>query len=458
MASNGKRWKQGPPGHAAVTPKGWLDSDAEVKAISHPGIRRLYRISGVTGLRLEVRETGSKTWRLNYKTKSGTPRTYVIGQYPETTLGDARKLAEAARARVILGGDPQMERIQARATDRAEKIRKATAHGTTIVALTNRALGLTDEPHQMRPLMLKESTLKEWRRLAAADILPDFPAPLQAADLTRDRIRSWGGRIARRSGYTANRAFELLRRVYSRAVEDDILNATPFVKLPFPFDGEVQSDRVLSTGEIKALVHALVLLAPAQPDYVAATRLLLLTGVRRAMVLGMVRSELDGLGTPERRWVIPGGFYGRSKSKRVHVVPLSAAAEAVVAARLAVADKGQQAPLFPLTRPGKGSILTWSSAFVGTLRDTMDGRLGAPAPRWTIHNLRHTIGTHMREDLGVRADIVAMILGHAVAGAAVTRVYDRAELLTERRAALEAWATWVEKISTPAPRGPRTTP
>jgi integrase len=444
VAIRGRGGRGASAGHAAVTPKGWIGTDAEVKALAHPGTRKLYRIVGVIGLRLEVRETGSKTWRLNYKTRAGVPRTYVIGQYPETTLAEARKQADAARARVILGGDPQAERILSRAAARDNQKRTDLAAGTSIEALTRRALGLADEPAGMRPLRLRPSTMAEWRRLAAVEVIPAFPAPMQAADLTRDRIRAWGAKIAKRSGYTANRAFEMLRRVFSRAIEDDILNATPFVKLPFPFDGEVQSARVLSINELRLLLLALEQLDTPHrhPDYVAATRLLLLTGTRRAMVLGMRRSELDGIGTPERRWIVPAS---RSKSGRVHVVPLSPAAERVILTRPA----GDI--LFPLVLPGKTTTLTWSSYFVKRLKATMHAIGPVDAQRWTIHNLRHTVGTHMREDLGIRADVVAMILGHAVPGAQVTRVYDRAELLSERRAALDAWAAWLEKIAPPQP-------
>jgi integrase len=65
---------------------------------------------------------------------------------------------------------------------------------------------------------------------------------------------------------------------------------------------------------------------------------------------------------------------------------------------------------------------------------------------WTIHGLRHAVGTHLREDLGVRADVVSMILGHRLGGPAATRLYDRAQLLPERRAALVAWAAWLERV------------
>ena len=68
--------------------------------------------------------------------------------------------------------------------------------------------------------------------------------------------------------------------------------------------------------------------------YTDAVRLLLLTGVRRDMVLGMRRSELEDIGGREPRWAIPGGFAGRSKSGRPHVVPLSPQALAVIEPRL----------------------------------------------------------------------------------------------------------------------------
>jgi hypothetical protein len=70
--------------------------------------------------------------------------------------------------------------------------------------------------------------------------------------------------------------------------------------------------------------------------------------------------------------------------------------------------------------------------------------------RWTIHNLRHAIGSHMREDLDVGVDVVSLLLAHQLnEGARVTRVYDRAQLLTKRRAALEAWAAWLERLPAP---------
>jgi integrase len=88
----------------------------------------------------------------------------------------------------------------------------------------------------------------------------------------------------------------------------------------------------------------------------------------------------------------------------------------------------------------------WSSRFVHELRSKVDKHASRRLERWTIHGLRHTVATHLAEDLAVSETVIARILGHTPAGPRVTRVYLRAELLPERRAALERWAAWLEAL------------
>ena len=100
-------------------------------------------------------------------------------------------------------------------------------------------------------------------------------------------------------------------------------------------------------------------------------------------------------------------------------MPLSPAALEVIRRRLAVVPEDL---LFPVARKGrlhhtaKDAPMTWSSRFVRELRGAADEQLGEPMPRWTIHNIRHTAGTHMREDLKVSREVVSIILGHALGG------------------------------------------
>jgi integrase len=409
-----------------------------------PGTKRAnLQDSLVPGLMLRLTPTGGRSFAVWYRV-AGRSRLITLGPYRSAdargaglTLKEARDEAQRVLSRVKLGGDPQDEKIQRRRKEKEARQAKAKAVNTTIEAITNRCLD---------DLTLRPSTSREWRRLAKVEIVPTF-GRLQASALTRAAIREWGESVAERSAYTGNRAFEVLRRVFSWAVGKDILAASPFVGLQKP-GREEQSHRVLAEGELAALLVALD--DVDERDYADALRLLLLTAVRRAMVLGMSRDELLDLDGDEPRWVIPGGFEGRSKSGRPHVVPLSPEALRIVRHRLETAS-GKF--LFPVTRLGrardgraKSATLTWSSRFMDDLRAKAKEHFAGDMPAWRVHDIRHAVATHLRERFKVSSEVVSMVLGHTPPGAPVSRVYNRAELLPERRAALNTWAVWLEEL------------
>jgi integrase len=410
--------------------------DRSIRALRPPRDGRTeLRDVKVRGLILRVTPAGVKTFAVRYRAGGCRPQCYTLGKFRPgdvrgegITLAEARDQAQRVLAQVRLGQDPQAVKLATRT--------RGDDGVLTVAALTTRCL---------EALPLRPRTANEWRRLAKTEIAPALGGR-PASDLRRAEIRQWADHIHRRPApYTANRSFEVLRRVYSWGVEQDLIAGSPFAGLRKPALEE-RSERVLSTHEIRALLQAL---AGIDGAYADAVQLLLLTGVRRDMVVGMRRAELEDLEGADPRWVIPGGFAGRSKSGRAHVVPLSAQALVIIRRRLEAA-RGDA--LFPVGRKGKltrgnpNAPMTWSSRFVRELRQRTEEALNAKLPRWTIHNLRHTVGTHLREDLKASGDVVSLVLGHTRPGAAVTRIYDRAEMLAERRAALVAWAAWLDRI------------
>jgi integrase len=66
---------------------------------------------------------------------------------------------------------------------------------------------------------------------------------------------------------------------------------------------------------------------------------------------------------------------------------------------------------------------------------------------WTIHDLRRTAATGMGA-LGVAPHVIELVLNH-ISGtrAGVAGIYQRAEMLPERRRALEQWAHHVERLT-----------
>jgi len=66
-----------------------------------------------------------------------------------------------------------------------------------------------------------------------------------------------------------------------------------------------------------------------------------------------------------------------------------------------------------------------------------------PMERWTVHDIRRSVATHMAR-IGVAQEHIERVLGHVVAGVAGT--YNRYSYLDEKRAALEAWGKlWAGK-------------
>jgi hypothetical protein len=73
-------------------------------------------------------------------------------------------------------------------------------------------------------------------------------------------------------------------------------------------------------------------------------------------------------------------------------------------------------------------------------------RLVAGGDHFVIHDLRRTAVTKMAE-LGIRPDVIELVVNH-VSGhrGGIAGVYNRSEMLPERRAALERWAAHIEGL------------
>ena len=69
--------------------------------------------------------------------------------------------------------------------------------------------------------------------------------------------------------------------------------------------------------------------------------------------------------------------------------------------------------------------------------DKFCSKAKTPVDHWTLHDLRRTAATNMRQ-LGVDRLTVSKVLNHAEGG--ITKVYDRYAADPEKRRALERWA------------------
>ena len=200
-----------------------------------------------------------------------------------------------------------------------------------------------------------------------------------------------------------------------------------------------ERERVLADDEIRDVWAALdTITEPAcLPAYV---KTLLLTATRRGETADMATSELDG-----DLWTIPAARY---KTKRDHVIPLSAAALDLI--RSAAPTKpGRNAHFVFSTTAGAVAFAGFSKAktaldtAIANIRER-EGR--PPMANWTLHDLRRTARTLLAR-AGIRDDIAERCLGHVIKG--VEKVYNRYAYLDEKRAAFEALAALVSRILNP---------
>ena len=401
------------------------------------GKRTTYADTLTPGLVLRVSPTGNRSWAVVYRRpgETGPGRLHTIGKLEKIGLAAARDAARDFNARVRLGEDPRQERLEAKTASRRRRL--------TVAGLAERYL----KDAQLRP-----STRRDWERLAKVELVP--LGSRSAADLKRGDVREWARAIAKRSPGVARNAFALLRRIYSWAVEEDVLVGSPFVGLKPPAK-VAASERVLTVEELQGLFLGLARIQGHYPDVV---RLLLLTMTRRSSVLGMRRDEFVDLDGANPRWIVPAARSKRRMgSNAPHVVPLVPWAVEIVKARMDQVGPGQ-AVLFPASRlvrvnaKPKSATATWPSRFVRNLRREVEVALGHSVPRWTVHNIRHAAATHMREELGIQEEVVDLLLGHTRRGSGALGIYDRSKLLPARRAALEAWEAYLRKLKDTARR------
>jgi integrase len=166
--------------------------------------------------------------------------------------------------------------------------------------------------------------------------------------------------------------------------------------------------------------------AAERVEFSAPLKLLLLTGCRLNEVAGMRRSELSDDGAT---WHIPGA---RTKNKRPHIVPLPSLA------RDLIASVGGDGDLI-FTTDGRSPVRIGSK-----IKQRLDQTMKISPSR--LHDLRRTFVTGLAE-LGIRPDVIELAVNH-VSGlrGGIAGVYNRSELLPERRAALERWATHVQGL------------
>ena len=227
-------------------------TDAVIKRIKPPASGQTEHFDkGYPGLALRVSYGGGKAWTYHYR-HNGRPRRLTLGQYPSTTLAEAREAWRAARAEAQAGRDPAgAAKTKAASTDfesvLVEWLRRDQAG--------NRSAGIVEKS-------LRRDVLPSWQHRQIGDIG------------RRDVLDVIDSIVDRGAPIMARRCHAYLRRLFAWSLGRGIITSSPLAGLPMP-GSETRRDRVLTDDELVAVWKAAETLGY---PYAPAFQLLILTG------------------------------------------------------------------------------------------------------------------------------------------------------------------------------------
>jgi integrase len=385
---------------------------------------RVRRLADEKGLYLEVAPSGGKWWRWKYRF-AGKEKRLSLGTYPDVTLKAAREARDNARTQLASGIDPGAARKAVKAArheapaDSFEVVARewlGTVHGAKV-----------SEGHAERTRIRLEQDVFPW---LGAHRLAEIKAPELLTCLRRVEAR---GAIE-----TAHRIKQACGQVFRYGIATGRCERDPTPDL---------RDALVP---IQARHHAAIIepkrvgeLLRAMADYRglpvtrAALQLAALVFQRPGEIRKAEWAEIDldaGL------WTIPSARMKRTVQGKVsgagHVVPLSTQAIAVLRELHPLTGHGQY--VFPSLRTGERPMS--DNAILSALR-----RMGFPKDEMTGHGFRAMARTMLAERLAVDEAVIEAQLAHAVRDS-LGRAYNRAEFIEQRRAMMQTWAEYLDKL------------
>jgi integrase len=366
------------------------------------------------GFGIRVQNGGGKSYVAQYKI--GTrQRRLSLGKVEKVSLLSAQREAKSIFESVAKKIDPAIERGNA----------IAEAGKTFSPAIDGFLAKLKEERSESYHTATKKYLEEHFKALHKLPLASIDQATASRELKTIDKER---GPIAMNRARSAGSVF------FNWAWREGLCKHNPFEMTNKNEEDEDGRERTLEPKELNAIWSAL-----PDDDYGDIVRLLTFTLCRRTEIGSLRRTEINWA---ERTIELPakekvdGRWERRTKNGRVHVVPLTRQAFAILAAR----KDGEGEFVF-----GRydGPYSGWSKS-----KAELDEKLDIP--HWVLHDLRRTGDTVMSEDLSVLPHIVDAVMNHVStptsAKKGIRKKYNKAQYLKEKRDALEQYAEYVLSV------------
>ena len=417
-----------------------------------PGAKVKELSDGGTALRLVIQTSGHKSFAMRFRRPDGKHGKLTLGPFNSTgqaapgqpviggplTLHEARLLAAEILRRRAMGVDVVAEEMAAKLRRKAEPaVREANSFATVAREFAEgykvrgrqprhwrqaaRFLGLDYPTDGSPPTTRPGSLCDRWKDKQVGDI---DGADLHAV-INESIRRGIPGIAVIKDGASEARGRKIagvLGALFRWALQHRRVDTNPMRDVWRPVDGQSR-DRVLSDAEVAALWRA----ATKVGVHGKVWRMLLLTGCRKEEIAKLEWSELsDDLSTIS----LPGT---KTKNGKPHTIWLPPTATEILKG---VERRGR----FVFSATGHYSLANFGEA-----KRRLDDEMKPAAP-WRTHDIRRTVVTGLGE-LGIRPDVIELTVNHTSGSrSGVAGVYNRSEMMAERKAALQRWADHISGL------------
>jgi integrase len=280
-----------------------------------------------------------------------------------------------------------------------------------------------------------------WRRLARWPRTGSVWGDLPIRDLSRAMIATRLDEIEKLRGpVSRNRRLALIRHLLSFALDRELIVVNPAARLKLL--DEASRERVLSDGELAEIWRAAEQLEEPRRQ---AVQFLMLTGQRRNEVF---RAEVSEIDRAQRTWTIGSQ---RMKAARAHLVPLVPAHLDMIDSLSPHRGKGKQVYVFASPHRRESTPFGDHGGLKQDLdRHVMEARRAEnphaeAMPQWQLHDIRRTMRTTMSR-LRIDSEVAERCIAHLPVG--IRSIYDLWSFEQEKRAAFEAWTSFVLSLVT----------
>lgn len=374
-----------------------------------------YKVGDDKGLYLEISPSDGKLWRLKYRV-AGIEKKLALGRYPTVTLKRARMMRDEALENLSRGHDPAVEKQRAKAT---KKLSLQNTFGAIALEYVDKLKG---EDKAVATIAKAHWFITQLRTLANRPITEIKPQDLL---VILRRLETQGKReTAKRTRSFASRVFRY--GVATRRCENDPAHL---------LSGALTAPAVKHHAAILDPIKFGELLRAIQRfDGHRVTRLALQLAPHVFVRPGELRhADWGEIDLEAATWKIPAG---RMKARRIHAVPLSKQAVAILK------------QLYKITGP-RGFIFP---ALYTSLRPMSENtinvsfrRMGFGADEVTAHGLRTTASTFLNESGKWHPDAIERALAHGDSDA-VRGIYNRGQYWEERIKMMQWWSDRIDAM------------